>query len=116
MNEELVYNRARSYTSGTPGRALNQVRNHYFVVDDPSLGEALGAADIFLAGISACAANQVTLRARDSGYLLRYVDVAIEGVREKRDTSWFKSIALRVLMEGVDAAQGADLVEQYKGH
>lgn len=41
MNEELVINAARSYTIDVPGRCLNTVRNHHFVIDDPSVGEEM---------------------------------------------------------------------------
>ena len=40
--EDLVVNRVVSSTTATPGRALNQVRNHQLVIDEPT--HLVGAA------------------------------------------------------------------------
>ena len=53
----LTY-KVRSYSTGTLGRAICNARTHHFVADDPGKDE-VGAGELFLSGISACAVNMV---------------------------------------------------------
>ena len=53
----LAY-RVRSYSTGTLGRAICNARNHHFVADG-SGGKEVGAGELFLSGITACAVNMV---------------------------------------------------------
>ena len=54
---KLAYE-VRSYSTGTVGRAICNVRDHAFVADG-SGGEMVGAGELFLSGIAACAVNMV---------------------------------------------------------
>jgi len=60
---DLITGTAACYSSGTPGRAIVQVRENHIVTDDPSQpasvyqgpGEAPGSLELFLSGIVSCA-------------------------------------------------------------
>jgi uncharacterized OsmC-like protein len=116
--EELVINRVRSASTSTPGRALNEVRNHQLVIDEPTHlggpGEQITPAEAFLAGVSACGVLLVQGRARDTGVRLEKVEAAIEGIRHRSDTSVFQRIEIRFRLTGASEAEAIDLVDHYK--
>lgn len=118
--DDLVINRVLSSSSATPGRAVNQVRNHQLVIDEPTHlggpGEQITPAEAFLAGVSACGVLLVQGRARDSGVQLDQVEVSIEAVRHRRDTSVFQRIDMDFRLAGPTKAQAIDLVDHYKQH
>jgi uncharacterized OsmC-like protein len=116
--DDLVINRVVSSSSATPGRAVNQVRNHQLVIDEPTHlggpGEQITPAEAFLAGVSACGVLLVQGRARDTGVPLDQVEATIEGVRHRSDTSVFQRIEIRFRLSGPSQTEAADLVEHYK--
>ena len=116
--DELVINVVRSTSTSTPGRALNQVRDHRLVIDEPTHlggpGEQITPAEAFLAGVSACGVLLVQGHARDSGVRLDQVEAAIEGVRHRSDTSIFQRIEIRFRLTGPSQAQAIELVDHYK--
>lgn len=116
--DDLVINRVLSSSSATPGRAVNQVRNHELVIDEPTHlggpGEQITPAEAFLAGVSACGVLLVQGRARDTGVRLDRVEASIEGVRHRSDTSVFQRIDIRFRLSGPSQAEAIDLVEHYK--
>jgi uncharacterized OsmC-like protein len=116
--DDLVINRVVSASSSTPGRAINLVRNHQLVIDEPTHlggpGEEITPADAFLAGVSACGVLLVQGRARDTGVRLDQVEATIEGVRHRSDTSVFQRIEIRFRLSGPSQAEAVDLVEHYK--
>jgi len=112
----LVYNRSKSYSSGVPGRSVNEVRDHFFVVDDPSIGVSMTPADHFIAGVAACAANHMELKAHKDGMPLRNLAVEIEARRDEADTSVFLGIDIAVMFTGIDDRQAGELVASYQGH
>ena len=57
MAELALAYKVRSYSTGTLGRSICNARNHHWVADD-SGGEEIGAGELFLSGISACAISQ----------------------------------------------------------
>ncbi len=114
MADEYVLNSVRSYSSGTVGRSLNTVRNHHFVIDSPSIGEAITSGDAFLSGISSCGVNLVEVLARDSAVRLRRTEVTIDGVRNTKDPSVFERIDLRFVLTGPTREQADLLVDSYK--
>jgi uncharacterized OsmC-like protein len=118
--DDLVINRVVSSSSATPGRAVNQVRNHQLVIDEPTHlggpGEQITPAEAFLAGVSACGVLLVQGRARDSNVRLDRVEAAIEGVRQRSDTSVFQRIEMRFHLSGPTQAEATELVEHYKRH
>ena len=119
-SDELVVNRVHSVSTATPGRAINRVRHHQLVIDEPTHlggpGEQLTPADAFLAGVSACGVLLVQGRARDTGIRLDQIDVSLEAVRHRKDTSVFQHIDMQFRLSGPTQPQALDLVEHYKGH
>ena len=118
--DDLVVNRVHSASTPTPGRAVNHVRNHQLVIDEPTHlggpGEQITPAEAFLAGVSACGVLLVQGGARDTGVRLDQVEVTIEAVRHRRDTSVFQRIEMRFRLSGPTQKQAVDLVEHYKKH
>src|ERR1700736_6469806 len=118
--DDLVINRVVSSSSPTPGRALNQVRNHQLVIDEPTHlggpGEQITPAEAFLAGVSACGVLLVQGRARDSGIRLEQVEVNIEATRQRSDASVFQRIDMLFRLAGPTETEANDLVEHYKIH
>jgi uncharacterized OsmC-like protein len=118
--DELVVNRVQSASTPTPGRAINQVRNHQLVIDEPTHlggpGEQITPAEAFLAGVSACGVLLVQGKARDSGVRLDRVDVIIEAVRHRRDTSVFQRIDIGFRLSGPTQNEAMALVDHYKNH
>jgi len=116
--DDLVINRVVSSGSATPGRAVNQVRNHKLVIDEPTHlggpGEQITPAEAFLAGVSACGVLLVQGRARDTGVRLDQVEATIEGVRHRSDTSVFQRIDIEFRLVGPSQAEAVELVEHYK--
>jgi uncharacterized OsmC-like protein len=114
MPEELTVSRVRSYSSGTPGRALNQARTNHFVIDSSHSPEAVSTVESFLAGISACGVTLVEGEARTQGMPLRRMEVSIEGVRETARSNVFREVNMQFRLEGVSREQATQLVETYK--
>jgi uncharacterized OsmC-like protein len=112
----IVYNRVKTATTDTAGRSIGEVRQHYFVVDDPSVGESMTAADYFVSGIAACASNHMELTARRDDLPLRKIEVALEARRDAFDTSTFIGIDLEVDFHGISEPQAAALLEAYTRH
>src|SRR5467141_1944063 len=106
--DELVVNRVHSASTSTPGRALNKVRDHQLVIDEPTHlggpGEQITPAEAFLAGVSACGVLLVQGKARDSGVRLDQVEATIEGIRQRSDTSVFERIEIRFRLKGPSQA------------
>jgi uncharacterized OsmC-like protein len=119
-SDELVVNRVHSASTSTPGRAVNQVRHHQLVIDEPTHlggpGEEITPADAFLAGVSACGVLLVQGRARDTGIRLDQIDVSLEAVRNRKDTSVFQRIDMLFRLNGPTQAQALELVGHYKSH
>ena len=119
----------RGYTvharsTDTFGRVLCDTRNHHFVVDGPVQngcpGEAITPAELFLAGIAACGVELVQVIGRERQLAPRAINVEIEGAIDRsnpvrRDLTVFNSVHLRFHIDGVTQAQGADLIERFKG-
>ena len=124
MEERVRITRVRSYSSGTPGRALCNARNHHFVVDDYAYnggpGEEIGAGEAFLSGISGCAVNMVEKLARDSQMPLKWMDVTVEATRDMdaapvyENLSVYNAIHMNFELTGLDDDQAQELVEIYK--
>lgn len=110
-------------STDTFGRVLCKSRNHHFVVDGPVQngcpGEAIGPAELFLAGIGACGVELMQVIAREEQLPLQAVDVEIEGSMDRanpvrRDVTVFNTVHLRFQLAGVTQAQGDDLVDRFK--
>ena len=81
MGELALAYQVRSYSTGTLGRAIWNARHHYFVADN-SGGEAVGAGELFLSGIAACAVNMVEKIASDDNIPLDWMDVSVASYRD----------------------------------
>jgi len=119
-NEDLVVNRVHSESTATPGRSISQVRDRELVIDEPTHlggpGEEITPADAFLAGVSACGVLLVQGRARDTAVGLEKIDVNLEAVRHRSDTSVFQRIDMTFRLAGPSQEQAVELVEHYKSH
>ena len=123
-SERFRITKVRSYSTGTWGRALCQARDQHFVVDDYAYnggpGEAVGAGEAFLSGVSACAVNMLERLARDSNMPLTWTDVTVEGTRDSEaapiheNLSVYDAVHLHFDLTGVDEDQAQELVETYK--
>lgn len=117
MAELSLAYKVRSYSSGTFGRAICNARNHHWIADD-SGGEEIGAGELFLSGISACAINMVERIARDEQISLDWMDVGVEAYRDPDkapgDRTVYDDIRINFQMWGVDDDQGQHLVEIWK--
>ena len=112
----LAYN-VRSYSTGTPGRAICNARSHHWVADG-SGGEMVSAGELFLSGIAACAVNMVEDIARQDQIALEWMDVSVESYRDPDkvhgDLSLYDAIRVNFEMWGVDDDQAHELVEIWK--
>jgi uncharacterized OsmC-like protein len=115
MTQGSIVNRVRTYSSGTPGRCLNQAGTHHFVIDDMHLSpQEIVPTDAFLAGISSCAVLMVERLAREAGIGVRRAEVDIESVRNAEDPSLFDRISLDFTLQGPDEAQARHLVDEFQ--
>jgi uncharacterized OsmC-like protein len=119
----------RGYTvharsTDTFGRVQCDSRNHHFIVDGPVQngcpGEAITPAELFLASIAACGVELVQVIGKERQFAPRAVSVEIAGAIDRsnpvrKDVTVFNSIHLRFHVAGVTQAQGADLIERFKG-
>ncbi len=124
MSERYITAQVRTYSSGTPGRALCSARTNHFVADDMAShdhsgpGEAINAAELFLSGITACAVLMMERLARASSFPLQRADVSMEGsidteaVREGPPV--LDRAHLRFELVGLSEAQAKEMVETYK--
>ena len=106
-----------SYSTGTPGRAICNARTHHFVSDDVG-GDAVGAAELFLSGVSACAVNMVERLARQDHIPLQWMDVRVEAYRDPDqspgDLTVFDAIRVYFEMWGITPEHAEGLVETWK--
>jgi uncharacterized OsmC-like protein len=106
------------------GRVLCNVRNHHFVVDGPIQngcpGEEVTPAELFLTGIAACGVELLQAFAKADQAPLREVSVEIAGTLDRgnpvrRDVSVLNSVHLKFRLAGITEAQGAALIDKFKG-
>ena len=115
---------ARARSTDTFGRVLCNVRNHHFIVDGPEYngapGEEVTPAELFLTGIAACGVELVQSFARADSIPLRAIGVDISGLLDRanpvrKDLSVMNSVQIKFHMTGITAAQGAALIDRFKG-
>jgi uncharacterized OsmC-like protein len=113
-----LVNKVRSYTTGIPGRSLNQVGPHHFVIDGAARSggpaEELAPGDAFLSGVSGCGVLLVERTAAEEGVRVGRIEATIEGIRDEADPSWFQVVRLHFMLEGVDQATAERLVAVYQ--
>ena len=117
MAELSLAYKVRSYSTGNLGRAICNARTHHWVADG-SGGEEVGAGELFLSGIAACAVNMVERIAHDDQISLEWMDVSVESYRDPDkvpgDLSLYDAIRVNFEMWGVDDDQAHELVETWK--
>lgn len=110
-------------STDTFGRVLWSARGQHFVADGPVQngcpGEAVTPAELFLAGVGACAVELVQVLARAEDVPLTRVAAHIEGMmdpenRVREDVNVFNAVRLRFEMEGPSRKQADALVEAFK--
>ena len=116
MSESLLTTEVKSYSIGKPGRSLNTPRGNHFVIDSPSLGEALGSGEAFLAGVSSCGVTLIESHAQRLGVALKSLTVSIEGVRTTERPMDFQSISMRFEIGAVSQEQAEELVRVYQAN
>ena len=104
----------RSRSSGVVGRAINNARNHYFILDSSTAPEALSNSEAFLAAVSSCGVTLVEGHALDKGVPLQRMEVSIEGARAVAEPNRFQRVTMRFALHGVDQATAEALIETYK--
>lgn len=114
MSDQYLSTAVRSYSAGLVGRSLNTARNQHFVIDSPTIGEALGSGEAFLAGVSSCGVTLCENAAQQMGVPLQRMEVTIEGLREKDRPANFARIDMRFTLYGVDQEQADAVVQRYK--
>ena len=117
MAELTLAYKVRSYSTGTLGRAICNARTHQWVADN-SGGDAVGAGELFLSGIAACAVNMVERIAHDDQVDLDWMDVSVESWRDPDkvpgELTLYDAIRVNFEMWGVDDDQAHQLVETWK--
>ncbi len=115
-NLTLSY-QAKSYSTGTLGRAICNARNHHWVADDAG-GEEIGAGEMFFSGITACAVNMVERIANTEDIALDWMEVGIESYRDPdkapSELTLYDAVRIHFEMWGVDDDQAHELVETWK--
>jgi uncharacterized OsmC-like protein len=110
-------------STGTFGRVLWSCRDQHFVADGPvhngCPGEAVTPAELFLAGVASCGVELLEVLARAGDVPLASAGVEVTGELDpaspvRDDLSVFNSVRLSFRLEGVDRAQGEELVEAFK--
>jgi uncharacterized OsmC-like protein len=113
----------RGASTDTFGRVLLSARNQHFVADGPvqngCAGEAVGPAELFLAGVAACGVELVQVLARDQNVPLRSVEATIQAIqdpakRTREDVSTFTSVRMALKLSGVSQEQAEDLVGRFR--
>jgi uncharacterized OsmC-like protein len=83
-------------------------------------GDAPGAGELFLAGITGCATLMMERLARAANIPLKRVEVNMEGVIEtearREGPAVFKSARLEFVLAGISQAEAQQFVDTYKRH
>jgi uncharacterized OsmC-like protein len=106
---------ARSMSSGTFQRSLNQVRNHHFILDSPGVGEEVTTGESFMVGISSCGVTLIEGAAQEEDIPLQHIEVDIGAYRsDDAPTPDLERIDMHFVLKGVDDRQAMHLVDIWK--
>jgi len=113
---KLAYE-ARTYSSGTLGRALCNARGNHWVADD-SGGEAVGAGEMFMASLSACAVNMVQRIAHSEGRHVGHMEVTAAAYRDfdqpQGDITLYDAVKIDFQFQGTAREDAQYLVKTWK--
>jgi uncharacterized OsmC-like protein len=124
MADRYIRPQVKTVSTGIPGRHIWTARSNHVVIDDSAAhdgpGDAPGAGELFLAGITGCATLMMERLARAAHAPLTRVEVSMEGVIDteaRRDgPAVFESARLEFVMAGIPETQARQFVETYKRH
>ena len=126
MREGVYTAVAETRTLGIRGRAVTRVRDRNVLVDDPATpdydngpGEELGAAELFVAGITTCAALMIERIARAESIPYGGCTVRMEASRDMRaprarGPQALDAARMHFVWHGISAAQAAYLTEEFQ--
>jgi uncharacterized OsmC-like protein len=115
MSQQLIVNSVHSSSTYVPGRALNSVGVHHFVIDGSAAPkEEITPVDAFLASISACGVHLVERFAEEAGVPLQRAEADIEGSRRADDPANFTEVNLHFHLTGPSQQQAEELVGRFK--
>jgi uncharacterized OsmC-like protein len=123
---DVIRGEAACYSSGTPGRAIVQIKSNHIVTDDPSEpstyyngpGEAPGSLELFLGGIVSCAVLMLERIARSEGSALGPIRAKMEATRDPNSTSHppvLDAAKLTFIFQSLTSEEAGNLVETFKG-
>jgi uncharacterized OsmC-like protein len=126
VSADLIRGSVACYSSGTPGRAIVQVRENHLVTDDPSEpssyyhgpGEAPGSLELFLGGIVSCAVLMLERIARAESRTLGPIRAEMEATRDPASTGRppvLDTAKLTFVFQGLTNEEAGHLVETFKG-
>jgi uncharacterized OsmC-like protein len=106
------------------GRVLCSCRNHHFVVDGPEAngcpGEAVTPVEAFLSGVAACGVELMQVIAKEQDIPLQAARLTVSGKLDpanpvRPDFKVFNAVRLQFTLQGVNEAQGAQLIKTFQG-
>lgn len=122
MADRYINPKVTTVSTGILGRHIWSARHNHVVIDDSAAhdgpGDAPGAGELFLAGITGCATPMMERLARSSKAPLKRVEVSMEGLidteAKREGPAVFESARLKFVMVGVNDTQAREMVETYK--
>jgi uncharacterized OsmC-like protein len=124
MADRYIRPKVTTVSTGLPGRHIWSARHNHVVIDDSSAhggpGDAPGAGELFLAGITGCATLMMERLARAANAPLKRVEVSMDGVIDtqarREGPAVFESARLEFVIAGIAQAQAQEFVDTYKRH
>jgi len=124
MAERYLRPKVTTVSTGIAGRHIWTARHNHVVIDDSAAhdgpGDAPGAGELFLAGITGCATLMMERLARAADAPLKRVEVSMDGVIDtqtrREGPAVFESARLEFVMAGIPEAQARQFVDTYKRH
>jgi uncharacterized OsmC-like protein len=124
MAERYIRPKVTTVSTGIRGRHIWTARHNHIVIDDSAAhegpGDAPGAGELFLAGITGCATLMIERLARAADAPITRVEVKMEGVIDtearREGPAVFESARLEFVIAGISQGQAQQFVETYKRH
>ena len=124
MNASIVTASSSCRLSNEAGRALLSVRGHHMVTDSPpvlgGLNESANPVELMLSALAACAVFVCERAAQEWGFALTSISATAAGDFDPRGVCGesvdpkFQAFRVRLVLEGIDAAQAQALIEAFK--
>lgn len=122
MADRYINPKVTTVSTGIPGRHIWSARHNHVVIDDSAAhdgpGDAPGAGELFLAGITGCATLMMERLAKHSKLPLKRVEVSMEGLIDTQakyeGPAVFQSARMEFVMAGVTETDARQMVDTYK--